>query len=393
MSYSLSYAPHMSAIPSNPIFDLLPKLNDPEFISFAAGVPSPGSFPVAELSDMMCELMSQDGKLLMQYGTTEGYAPLRESITELFIQSGIPATMDDMFITSGGQQTIDLLCKLLIQPGDAVLVETPTYSAALQILHTYRANSIGVESDDDGIFTDDLEAKIIEHKPKLIYLIPNFQNPSGRTMCTERRREVARISAKYGVPVLEDDPYRFLRYSNEHLPTIKSFDRDGNVIYLTSTSKILCPGLRVGAAHVSRDLKEHLVVAKQAVDMHSSNISQALVDKYFRAGLIMPHIDEICAQYRVKLKVMMEAMESEFPAEVKHTTPEGGLFIWCELPKKYDTTALLPVAVDQKVAFIPGDQFFAQEGVNNYMRLNFSNASEENLVAGIERLGKLLRSI
>lgn len=391
MSFSIKYAKHMDEIPSNPIFDLMPKLNEPGFISFAAGVPSPQSFPYDELLSMSKEALEESAKILFQYGSTEGYPPLRESAAALFQRAGIAATSDEVFVSTGGQQTIDLLCKLLLVPGDKVLVETPTYSATLQIISTYQAVPIGIESDDEGILIDDLEKKIKEHNPRFVYIIPNFQNPSGQTLSLERRKELARITAEYDVLLIEDDPYRELRYFGEHIATIKSLDEYGNVVYMTSTSKILCPGLRVGVTHVAKGLKEHLIVSKQAADMHSPNLTQAIVDKFLRSGLLDAHLDKIRTMYRERVIKMVQAMDEYMPEEVKHTNPQGGLFIWCEMPKHVNTTALLPKAVEQKVAFIPGDQFFAQPSINNFFRLNFSNASLENIEHGIKILGGLLK--
>ena len=264
------YAAHMAEVPSNPIFDLLPKLQVPGFISFAAGVPSPNSYPYADIERISQQVLHENAQELLQYGSTEGYPPLRESAVCLFERAGIHASPDEIFITTGGQQMIDLLCKLFIEPNDRVLVEMPTYSATLQIMNAYRAHPIGLLSDEEGVIVEDLEEKLKETHPKFVYIIPTFQNPSGRTLSLACRKKVAEITARYGVMLVEDDPYRDLRYLGEDLPPIKTFDEIGNVFYMTSTSKILCPGLRVGLSKVpSRDLFDHLIVAKQTADMHT----------------------------------------------------------------------------------------------------------------------------
>lgn len=391
MSIQIPYASHMSKMPSNPIFDLLSKMSDPEMISFAAGMPSPCSFPYEDLARITTKVLSDNAPVLLQYGVAEGYGPLRESAAALIARTGIATSAKDIFLTTGGQQAIDLLCKLLIEPNDPVLVETPTYSATLQILKSYRARPIGVESDENGMLPDDLDKKLSQYRPKFVYIIPTFQNPTGRTLALERRKAIAQITARHGVLLLEDDPYRELRYFGEHLPPIKMFDEGDNILYLASTSKILCPGLRVGIIRVPTDLHRHLVVAKQAADMHSVTLSQAIVDAYLREGLLDEHLKIICPAYRDQLSAMLEEIERHFPAEITFTRPQGGLFICCELPKHVDTAKLLPISVERKVAFIPGDQFYAVDGVKNMMRLNFSNASVEKIRKGIKILGSLLK--
>ena len=401
------YAGHMAALPSNPIFDLLPRLSEPGFISFAAGVPSPAAFPREDLHRLVAQLMEEDGfapdaPSLWQYGSTEGYPLLRESAQVLFSRAGIDMTAalssNRIFITTGGQQAIDLFCRLMIEPGDPVLVETPTYSATLQILSVYQANPIGIPSDEDGILPDALEELIRKHRPKFIYLIPNFQNPSGRTLNLERRRRVAHLAAQYGVMVIEDDPYRELRYFGEHLPSIKSCAQQdccdsGHVIYMTSVSKILCPGLRVGACLLPDDLFDHMIVAKQTADMHSAILPQAIADKYLRAGLLDGHLAVVLPLYRERLSAMKQAAARYFPQEAVFTDPQGGLFLFCTLPPQVDTASLLPAAVDRKIAFIPGEQFYAGERVTNTMRLNFSNETPEVIDRGMKALGTLLKEV
>jgi len=390
MSYQFKPSAHMAEIPSNPIFHLLPLLAEPGFISFAAGVPSPDSFPYEALAGIAGELLAGRPWELLQYGSTEGYAPARAALARHLGRYGLTASPDEIVVTNGGQQAIDLICKLFVKPGDAVLVESPTYSATLQILRTYDARPVPLETDDDGAVPEDLERKIKEHAPKFVYLNPSFQNPSGRTMTLERRKAAAEVTGRLGTMVLEDDPYRDLRYEGEHLPTIKSFDREGNVVFVTSTSKILCPGLRIGAVYAPEALVPHLTVAKQAADMHSATLPQAIIAAYLDKGLVGAHIDGLIRMYRSRLRAMLGALDAFFPKSVRRTAPQGGLFVWCECRPGFDATALLDEAVARKVAYIPGDQFFAAPGVRHCMRLNFSNEPEESIAKGIEVLGGLL---
>ena len=390
MSFQFQYAKHMEKIPSNPIFNLLPKIKEPGFISFAAGIPSADSFPYQAIAEITNTLLTTNAADLLQYGTTEGYAPLRKTMSNYIARSGLNPTPGEILITTGGQQVIDIICKLFIEPGDVVLVEAPTYSATLQILKSYRAKPISIASDDDGILPDDLEAKIKQYHPKFVYLIPTFQNPSGKTLSAERREAVAEITGRLQTMLLEDDPYRDLRYKGEPIPTLKSFDRTGNILYMTSTSKILCPGFRVGALYAPQALMPYITVAKQAADMHSATLPQAIVCAYLESGLLDDHIEMIRGMYRSRLTAIQDAVQQFFPKSFAFTNPEGGLFLWCRCPKEYNTLELLPVAVERKVAFIPGDQFFAEDGVLNTMRLNFSNESVESIYKGIEILGKLL---
>ncbi len=389
--FSMPYASHMREVPSNPIFDLLPLLHTPGFVSLAAGVPAPESFPLSDIARIQSRLIAGRGAELMQYGSTEGYPPLRESVAVFLGRAGLYASPSEVFITTGGQQAIDLICKLLIEPGDRVLVETPTYSATLQILSSHLAVPVGVRMDEDGVDIGDLERKIIEARPKFVYLIPTYQNPTGRTMTPGRRSMAAEICERYGVLLVEDDPYRDLSYRGAAPVPIKTHDTGGNIAYITSFSKILCPGLRVGAVFAQPDLIEHLSVAKQASDMQSSNLTQAIVDAFLRDGLIDDHIEKICSLYRERLDAMLEACGSFLPKEVTHTCPAGGLFVFCRLPENIDTEALLGESVARGVAFTPGGQFYPKDSAHsNMLRLNFSSSSPESIRAGMKILGRLI---
>ena len=391
MDFNPRLAPHMTRIPSNPIFSLLPKLNEPDFISFAAGAPDADTFPRDDLKKILDDLMTLNPNELLQYGSTEGYPQARRAMARLISRYGLSPAPEEIFITTGGQQSIDIICKLFIEPGDVVLVESPTYSATLQILKSYRAHAISLKADGDGYLPEDLENKIKLFKPKFVYLIPTFKNPSGTTIGLERRKAAAEITGRLGVALLEDDPYRDLRYSGKHLPTIKSFDKTGNIIFLTSTSKILCPGLRVGAAYMPKNFAAQMTVAKQAADMHSSTLPQAIVSEFIERGLLEPHIEKLCGLYGKKLNIMKTAITENFPASVKASDPKGGLFIWCTCPEGVNAATLLEQAVRRKVAYIPGEQFFSNGEGKNTFRMNFSNANLDDIAKGVAILGRVLR--
>jgi 2-aminoadipate transaminase len=403
--FSFPFSPHMAEIPSNPIFHLLPKLNDPSFVCFFAGVPSPDSYPYKDVERIASELLASSPRALLQYGSTEGYAPMRASFARFLARYGLDARPKEIMATTGGQQGIELLCKLFVEPGDAVLVEAPTYSATLQILKSHRARACSLESDGEGVLPGDLEEKIIRLRPKFVYLIPTFKNPSGETMSAARRAAAAEITGRLGVMLVEDDPYRDLRYEGDDLPAIKSLDRAGNVVFLTSTSKILCPGLRVGAVYAREDLMPKLTVAKQAADMHSATLPQAIVAEYLDRGLLDEHIKSVCRMYRSRQRAMLGAIERHFPGDIKWTKPQGGLFVWCVCPPRVDVGALLDRAIERQVGFVPGDQFFAEAcngsdgesgsgavgNAKNTFRLNFSCESEASIERGVAILGELLK--
>ena len=390
MSVNYRYAPHMAKIPPNPIFSLNTRLGEPGFINFTAGAPADDTFPYADIKVIANELLDKSFSGVMQYGLSEGYPPARGAMAKMISRYGISPRPDDIFITTGGQQAINLFTKIFIEPGDAVLVEAPTYSATLQILKTHRAQPIPLESDESGFLPEDLEEKIEIFNPKIVYLIPTFKNPSGSTISAERREAAAEITGRRGVLLIEDDPYRDLRYRGASLPTIKSFDRTGNVVFLTSTSKILCPGLRVGAAYVPEGIKGVLIAAKQAADMHSATLPQAIVSEYIDRGLLDPHIAGICVKYKEKLDLMLKAVNEYFPRHIDVTRPDGGLFLWCVCPDGTDTRKLLDIAIEKKVAFIPGEQFFTGGAGLNTFRLNFSNAPLESIEKGIAILSRIL---
>jgi 2-aminoadipate transaminase len=354
-------------------------------------MPAPGTFPVAQLQDAFNYVFSEQGAAALQYGISEGYPPLRAWIAERMQAKGIDCKQENVFISAGSQQIIDFAGKIFLDPGDKVIVESPVYLAAVQAFQTYQAECVTVPADNYGMDVNILEQKVAEHKPKLIYINPTFENPCGVTMPAERREKVAQIAAKYQVPVIEDDPYGELRFEGSAVPPIKSFPGSEWIIYMGSFSKIISPGLRVGWAVADADFILRLTMAKQASDVHTNNLAQYAIHRYVTTNNLDAHIGHIIDTYRLQRDTMLEEMTEHFPATCQWAKPEGGMFIWVKLPEGADATALLAKAVAEKVAFVPGAPFYACEVAKNTMRLNFSNSSPDQIRTGIRRLGALLR--
>lgn len=399
------YAQRNQRMARSIIRELLKFAVDPEIISFAGGLPAPEMFPVKELQEAAMRVFNEHGAQALQYGQTEGYLPLRQFICKRMNDYGIKSEPSNVFVTTGSQQALDLIGKLLINPGDRVLVEEPTYLGALQAWNAYQADYISVASDDHGLCTDLLE-NALRIGPKFMYILPNFQNPGGTTLPMERRLDLVRLSNKYGIPLVEDDPYGALRYEGEHLPPLVALDADfqtevglnghgfmaGNVIYLGTFSKTLAPGLRLGWVVAPIEVIDQLVMGKQGTDLHSSSFDQLLAYEALSTGFLDEHIRKIRQVYGARRDVMLAALERNFPDGCSWTHPEGGLFLWARMPEWLDTGELLQDAVAAKVAFVPGFAFYpdASRG-RNTMRLNFSNAQPEQIEEGIRRLGSLLK--
>ncbi len=381
---SLHYASRFDGVSGSAIREIFKLIAKPGMISFAGGNPAKSALPDDICAQIAAEVLSNDGKAILQYGATEGYAPLLESLTA-YVEQLLGCEIPCVLPVTGSTQAMDLLCKALIDPGDVILVEDPTFLGNMQCMRLYQAKLVPVESDDDGVIIEKLEKAMIEHHPKMLYVIPTFQNPTGKTLVTSRRKAIAELAAKYGVVVAEDDPYHDLRYSGEPCPSIKSFDKDGWVVYLGSFSKIISPGMRVGYMAGDARLLRKCTVGKQSSDLHTSNLTQAIVDLFLRRDLLPGHIKRICASYKEQLDAMMEALAA-FPAGTTYTRPEGGLFIWVELPEGIDAKAVLEKCVERKVAYVPGTHFFADGGHENSLRLNFSNSTIEQIHEGMSVL-------
>jgi len=388
------------------IRELLKFTQQPDIISFAGGLPAPELFPLEQCEAAACRLLHEHGATALQYGPTEGYLPLRRFICERMGRYGIKAEPSNILITSGSQQALDLVGKMLINPGDRVLVEEPTYLGALQAWNAYQADYVSVPQDDNGLRTELLEGAL-RVGPKFMYILPNFQNPSGTTLCLERRFDLVRLSNKYGIPLVEDDPYGALRFEGEHLPPLVALDADyqtgaapnghgymeGNVIYLGTFSKTLAPGLRLGWVVAPVEVVDQLVMMKQGTDLQTSSFDQMLAYEMVKDGFMDEHIRTIRRVYRERRDVMLAALERYFPEGCSWTHPEGGLFLWARVPEWIDTSDLMAEAVQAKVAYVPGSAFYPDPAHGrNTMRLNFSNAEPVQMEEGMRRLGNLLKA-
>lgn len=398
-SWNEHFAERTARMTSSAIRELLKVTEQPDFISFGGGLPAPEVFPIAEVAEAAGRILCERGAQALQYGATEGYRPLRDWVAARMTREGLPITAENVLITTGSQQALDLLGKVFIDPGSRVLVESPTYLAALQAWNAYGAEYAQVPADGDGMHTAGLERLLRAH-PRFVYCLPNFQNPGGVTLPLARRERLVALAAKHGVPVVEDDPYRELRFEGEHLPRLIQLDaarRDespyaGNVIYTTTFSKILSPGLRVGWVIAAREVIAKLTQAKQGTDLHTAVFNQMIAYELASTGFLERHTKLIVRTYRERRDAMLAALAEEFPASVTWTRPQGGMFLWVTLPVGLDAADLLRDAIEQKVAFVPGAPFHTDGSGANTLRLNFSNASPETIREGIGRLGKALRA-
>lgn len=391
------YAQRTLGIKSSAIRELLKVTQRPEVISFGGGLPAPDVFPVQRFEEACRKVLAEHGAMALQYGTTEGYQPLREMIARNLARYGIIATADNVLITSGSQQALDLIGKLLINRGDRILVEAPTYLGALQAFGVYGAQYVPVPVDDDGLQTEQLDPSL-RAGPKFMYVLPNFQNPSGVTLSEGRRHQLILLADKYGIPIVEDDPYGQLRYEGEHIAPLVVLDREnvrrdngftlGNVIYLSTFSKTLAPGIRLAWMVAPEDVIAKLVQLKQAADLHTSTFNQYVAYEVARDGFLDQHVKLIRQVYRERRDAMLKALDDYFPHDVTWTRPKGGLFLWVTMPHGTDSQALFRAALAQDVAIVTGDCFYAnndQEG-GRHMRLNFSHSQPEQIREGIRRL-------
>lgn len=396
------YAFRTQQMSSSVIRELLKLTELPEIISFAGGLPAPEVFPVEQFREACNYVMDHFGPQSLQYSTTEGYRPLREMIARHISRFSSEVGADNILITSGSQQALDFVGRLFVNRGDYIVVESPTYLGALQAWNAYGAQYIPVRADEHGMIVDELEAAL-RVGPKFIYVLPNFQNPSGSTLSLERRKQLVKIADKYGVPIIEDDPYGQLRYEGEHIPSIVALDSEyrgpngghysGNVIYLSTFSKLLAPGLRLGWVIAPVEVIQKLVLSKQAADLHTSSFNQYVAHEVAKGGFLDEHVKTIRATYKERRDVMIEMMEEMFPAGVTWRKPKGGMFLWSILPEGMDSAEVLKRAVEKKVAFVPGEAFHPTSGGKNTLRLNFSYSSPETIREGISRLGITLKEL
>ena len=396
------YAQRTQLMASSAVRELLKLTEEPNIISFAGGMPAPEIFPIEEFRQACDKVLRNHGVQALQYGTTEGFLPLREMIARHMSKYGIEIDVNNILITTGSQQALDLIGKIFINPGDRVLVESPTYLGALQAWNAYGVKYIPVPVDQQGMITDALE-EALRTGPKFIYVLPNFQNPTGTTLSLERRLKLVELADRYGVPLIEDDPYGQLRYEGEHIPSIVVLDgqmrenrtgyNNGNVIYISTFSKILAPGLRLAWMIAPPEVVHKLVQAKQGADLHTGTFSQMTAYEVSRGGFLDRHIKILRQVYRERRDTMLSSLEHYLPPNIQWTHPNGGLFLWTTLPPNLDADDLLQAAMESRVAFVPGQPFHPHGGGHNTMRLNFSNAKPKDIEEGIQKLGEVIREL
>ncbi len=395
------FASRTEGMTSSAIRELLKLTADPEVISFAGGLPAPDVFPLEQIDAACRKVIAEQGKSALQYSTTEGYLPLREMLCRHMERYGVKVTPANVLVTSGSQQALDLIGKLMINSGDRILTEAPTYLGALQAWSGYRARYLTVPLDDEGLQTDLLEAQL-RSGPKFLYILPNFHNPGGTTLPLERRRRLVELASHYGTPILEDDPYGQLRYEGEHLPTLVEIDAEfngaaaaehpfrGGVMYLGTLSKTLAPGLRIGWVVAPEAVIFRLVQMKQGADLHTATFTQMVAYEAAHGGFLDRHVKRIREVYGERRDAMLAALERHMPPGCHWTRPQGGLFLWATLPEGLDSGKLIHEALQQKVAFVPGASFFPLGGGQRSMRLNFSYCNPEMIQEGVRRLGAVI---
>jgi 2-aminoadipate transaminase len=375
------------------IREILKVTESPEIISFAGGLPNPCSFPVEGITKAAGEVLSESGSEVLQYTTTEGYYPLRKFIADRYRnKKGFSVEPEEILITNGSQQALDLIGKVFLDKGDKAAIERPGYLGAIQAFSMFEPELVSISLENDGIDVDILENQLKKGDVKLLYTVPNFQNPSGITYSLKKRIVMSFTTRNYGTFVIEDDAYGELRFAGEDLPLIRSMNNE-NVILLGSFSKIVSPGLRVGWICASKDIIEKLVVAKQASDLHSNYLAQRIIYKYISGNDIESHITKIKGTYKMQRNLMVSLIEQYFPEEIKCTRPEGGMFVWLTLPERLSALEIFHKALEKKVAFVPGTPFYVDGGGENTIRLNFSNSDEDRIDTGIKRLADIFKTV
>lgn len=390
----------VGSIAGSAIRELLKVTEQPGMISFAGGLPSPEAFPAEEIALAAERVLAHEAARVLQYGPTEGFPPLRAFLAELMRARGLPVPAEQILILSGSQQGLDAIAKLLIDPGDVVLVEEPTYVGALQAFRPYRPSFVSLPMDEQGLRIDALEQTLADlasagRRPKFLYTVASFQNPTGVTLSAERRRALVEVAARHELPIVEDDPYGELRYSGQAPPLVAAidaerFDGPRHVLYLSTFSKLLAPGLRVGWAVGPAPLLRKIAQAKQGLDLHTGSLAQAIAYESCRDGLLDRQIPKIRRIYGERREVMLAALKRAMPAGTRWTEPEGGMFLWVTLPEGYSTAEMLEKGVARQVAFVPGGSFHANGGGANTMRLNFSHATPERIEEGVRRLAEVI---
>lgn len=378
------------------IRELLKLAQDPEIISFAGGLPSPDTFPIEDLKKIVTEVLDKDGRSALQYGATEGDTELRDIICASYQRDGLDITRENVIITTASQQGLDLLAKIFINRGDKVLVGLPSYLGGLGAFNAYGADMIGIPFDEYGMSADKLEETLAKlksegEKPKFVYVIPDFQNPAGVTMPEFRRKEIIAVAKKYDILIVEDSPYRELRFEGEHQQRMYALDNTGQVIILGTFSKIFVPGFRIGWLIAHKDIADKIVVAKQSTDLCTATFVQKMAVKYVKDGYFDINIKKTIKMYHEKRDLMLKGFEEHMPKGVTWTKPEGGLFLFITLPEYMDAKVLFEKAIEKKVAFVVGSAFYCDDGGKNTMRINFSFVSKEKNVEGVKRLAQVIK--
>lgn len=391
----IRYASRMRQLRASDIREILKVTQRPEVISFAGGLPAAELLPATAMAELARDLLLNDGSRALQYAPTEGLGPLRELIAErLRERSGVRCTAGEVLVVSGSQQALDLTGKIFLDEGDVVLCESPTYLGAINALRAYAPRFVEVPTDGDGMVPSELEKSLAaERRARLIYVVPDFQNPSGRRWSLQRRQALAVIAARFGVPIVEDAPYAELCFEGEPMPPVASLAEEATVIFLGTFSKILAPGLRLGWVVAEPDIVRRYVLAKQGADLHTSSLTQLLAARFITECDLEGHIETLRAVYRRRRDAMLAALDAHLPGGVRFMRPAGGLFLWLELPDGLDARDLLERCLEKNVAFVPGGAFFANGGHDNTLRLNFSAMPEERIAEGVRRFAGVLEEI
>jgi len=381
----------MTNVQKSFIREILKVTVDPQIISFAGGLPNPQTFPVEEIETAASKVLKNDGKNTLQYSTTEGYLPLRQYIVDRYkLKKGLDISPDDILITNGSQQALDLIGKAFVDKDDDVIIESPGYLGAIQALSMYEPNFHVVPLNDDGIDIETFRGQISKFNPKIFYSVPNFQNPTGITYSSQKRVELANVLSNSKTIMIEDDPYGELRFLGENLPSMKSY-LSNNIILLGSFSKIISPGMRLGWVCANQEVMEKLIIAKQASDLHSNFLSQRIIYQYLVDCDLDDHIERIKQLYKAQRNFMISGIDEYFPKDFRTTRPEGGMFLWVEMPDSISSIKLFDIASKEKVVFVPGDPFYINITDSNAMRLNYTNSTEEDIEIGIKRLVNALK--
>ncbi|UCC44103.1 MAG: PLP-dependent aminotransferase family protein [Candidatus Zixiibacteriota bacterium] len=383
-------ANHVLELEASIIREILKVSSQPGVISFAGGLPAPESFPVEDVKRIAGEVLDKYGHNSLQYSLSQGIVPLREIIAQRATSKGSASGPENILITSGSQQAIELVARAFVEPGDYILTESPTYLGALQAFNYYQARYVTVRMDDEGMIVDEVRQRIEEYQPKLIYTVATFQNPTGITMSEERRRRLVELAAEFNLPIVNDNPYGDIRFAGTPVPSLKSIGGDG-IVTLRTFSKNIAPGLRVGWMNGPASIIAVCEKVRQCTDLHTNTFCQYLAYEFLKQGLMESHLEEIKKIYAEKRNAMLSRMEQKFPAGVKWTRPEGGLFLWVELPSGMSAKDLFPMAIERKVAYVYGEPFFPNGGGENTLRLNYATADTDEITEGIDRLAALIQ--